>query len=163
VICVRCEWECATPKLVELTKSGGHVIVDRHAYGLGSFFPRVDMVLVDKTWLPRRSNCTLNPPPKNILLSSMATAKDVEHRQMFSNSCVNSRWPVTFPIVTHYASPGPSASQNAGRGCVNPLFCVSILGQEPSLDSPQIAESQESPSQLRVDVTSMYPDSLIPR
>ncbi|KAH8996413.1 hypothetical protein EDB86DRAFT_995596 [Lactarius hatsudake] len=32
-------------------------------------------------------------------------------------------------------------------------FCVPILGQEPSSDRPQIAESQESPSQLRVQVT----------
>jgi hypothetical protein len=46
----------------------------------------------------------------------MAAAQDVENQIMFSNS------------------PGPSASQNAGRG-------------------PQIAESQESPSRLDVEVT----------
>ncbi|KAH9008457.1 hypothetical protein EDB84DRAFT_96364 [Lactarius hengduanensis] len=65
----------------------------------------------------------------------MAAAKDVEHRPMSSNSS------------------GPSPSHNAGTGCVNLLFCVPILGQELSSDRPQIAESEESPSQLRVQVT----------
>ncbi len=37
----------------------------------------------------RRSNCTFNLTTPNILLSSMAAAKDVEHQKMFSNSCVN--------------------------------------------------------------------------
>jgi len=58
----------------------------------------------------------------NILLSSMAAAQDVETRQMFLNSYVDGHQPVTFLIVTHYSSPGPSASQNAGRGCVNHSF-----------------------------------------
>ncbi|KAH9030641.1 hypothetical protein EDB85DRAFT_2290404 [Lactarius pseudohatsudake] len=64
----------------------------------------------------------------------MAAAKDMEHRQMSSNSS------------------GPSSSQDAGTGCVNLLFCVPILSQEPTSDRPQIAESQESSSQLRVQV-----------
>ncbi|KAH9046595.1 hypothetical protein EDB84DRAFT_1673989, partial [Lactarius hengduanensis] len=47
-------------------------------------------------------------------------------------------------------SPGPSASQDAGTGCVNPFFCLPILDQELSLDRPRIAESQGG---LRVEVT----------
>ena len=72
---------------------------------------------------------------------------------------------MTILIVTPYSSQGPSASQNAGRGCVNPFFCITMLGQELSLDSIQITESQGGQSQLRVEVTGMYlsPNSLIPR
>jgi hypothetical protein len=36
------------------------------------------------------------------------------------------------------------------------FFCVLILGQELYLDSPRIAESQGSPSRLRVEVAGMY-------
>jgi len=45
-----------------------------------------------------------------------------------------------------------------------PSFCVVMLAQEPSLDSTQIAESQGSLLQLRVEVTGMYlnPNSLMP-
>ncbi|KAH9055547.1 hypothetical protein EDB87DRAFT_1579779 [Lactarius vividus] len=56
-------------------------------------------------------------------------------------------------IVTRYSSPGRSASRNPGRGGFNPLFCLPIRGQEPSLDSPRDAEPQGGPSQLRVEVT----------
>ncbi|KAI9437569.1 hypothetical protein H4582DRAFT_284019 [Lactarius indigo] len=58
----------------------------------------------------------------------MAAAQDSERGQTSSNSR------------------GPSPSQN-------PSFCVPILGQEPSLDSPRDAEPQGGPSQLRVEVT----------
>ncbi|KAH9013132.1 hypothetical protein EDB85DRAFT_984791 [Lactarius pseudohatsudake] len=47
----------------------------------------------------------------------------------------------------------PSTSQNPRRGFFGPLLRVPILGQELSLDSPQIDESQENPSRLRVQVT----------
>ena len=59
----------------------------------------------------------------------MATERDVEYKQMFLNACV--LLPVTNDcselIVTRYSSPGPSASQSAGRGYVDPFFCVVIL------------------------------------
>ena len=44
-------------------------------------------------------------------------------------------------------------------------FCVPILGQEPSSNSPQIAEPQGNPSQLRIQVAGMHsnPDSSIPQ
>ena len=63
----------------------------------------------------------------------------------------------------HYSSLGPPASQNVGGGCVDPLFCVPILAQKIASYSPQISESQGSPSGLRVQVSGMYlnPDSLI--
>ncbi|KAH9055463.1 hypothetical protein EDB87DRAFT_1824619, partial [Lactarius vividus] len=64
----------------------------------------------------------------------MAAEKHVEHRQISSNSFVNSHWAMVLVILIYYSSSGPSPSQNAGTG-------------------PQIAESQESPSQLRVQVT----------
>src|SRR6266702_3101082 len=102
--------------------------------------------------------------PQNIFLSSMAATQD-EHRELSLNSCVDGHYPVTFLIVTHYSSQGPSASQNAGRGCVSPFCCTTTLDQDPSLNSIQIAKSQGSRSQLRVEVTSMYliPNSLMPR
>src|SRR6266702_4524436 len=95
----------------------------------------------------RRSNCTFNLTTPNILLSSMAAANDVEHQQLFSISYVNGHLPVTFLIVTYYSSPGPSASQNAGRGCVNPLFCVPILSQNRpwiDLESPNRRKAHPS-------------------
>ena len=73
-----------------------------------------------------------------------------------------------FVMVTYNSSPGPSASQIAIRGCVDPLFSVPIVGQEPFLDSLQSAKSHgipNDPSRLRVEVTGMYlkSDTLIPR
>src|SRR6266702_1143100 len=73
---------------------------------------------------------------------------------------------MTFLIVTHDSSPGPSASQDVGRGCANRFFSVAMLAQESSFDSAPIAESQGSTSQLlRLEVTGMYlnPNSLMPR
>ena len=96
----------------------------------------------------------------------MAATQD-EHRELSLNSCVDGDYLVTFLIVTHYSSPGPSASQNAGRGCVSPFCCTTTLEQEPSLNSIQNTESQGSRSQLgvEVEVTGMYliPNSLMPR
>ncbi|KAH9024735.1 hypothetical protein EDB85DRAFT_2277501 [Lactarius pseudohatsudake] len=65
----------------------------------------------------------------------MAAAQHLEHGQISSDSR------------------RPSPSRNPGRGCVNPLSCLPILGQELPLDSPRHAEPQEGPSQFRVDVT----------
>src|SRR6266702_1750798 len=95
----------------------------------------------------------------------MAAAQDMEHQQMSRNPCVDCLCPMTFLIVTHCSSPGPSSSPNAGGGCFNTFFCVPMFGQELSSDSARIAESQESPSQLHVEVTGVYlnPNSLIPR
>ena len=55
--------------------------------------------------------------------------RDVEYNQMFLNACVllHGPPPMTVLIVTHYSSPGSPASQNAGRACVNPFFCVVIF------------------------------------
>ncbi|KAH9023562.1 hypothetical protein EDB83DRAFT_1988372 [Lactarius deliciosus] len=74
----------------------------------------------------------------------MAAAQDLEHGQMSSRSL------------------GPSPSRNPGRGCINPLSCLPIFGQEPPLDSPRGAEPQGGPSQLRVDVTVLRANN-IPR
>src|SRR6266702_1610503 len=78
----------------------------------------------DSAWSPRRSNRTLTPPPPPKLLSSMAAAQDVEHRKMSLNSCVDGLRPITSLIVTYHSSPGPSTSQNSGRGWVDPFFFV---------------------------------------
>jgi hypothetical protein len=63
------------------------------------------------------------------IVSRMATQRDLEYNQIFLNACVllDSLRIMTVLIVTHYSSPGPSTSQNAGRGFVNPFFCVYIL------------------------------------
>lgn len=73
---------------------------------------------------------TLSPPVHtSCIASKMATQRDVEYNQTFLNTCVllDGPWLMTVLIVTHYSSPGPSASQSAGQGCVNPFFCVVIL------------------------------------
>jgi hypothetical protein len=61
---------------------------------------------------------------------------------------------MTVLIVT-YSSPGPSASQNAGRGCVNFFGVLALVGQEPFLNRARIAESQPEGrlSEQRVEVT----------
>jgi hypothetical protein len=58
-------------------------------------------------------------------------------------------------MVTHYSSPGSSASQSARRGYVNPFFCVSDIGRESSWNSTQIAEDHRKPlglSEQRIEV-----------
>ncbi|KAH9025283.1 hypothetical protein EDB85DRAFT_2277316 [Lactarius pseudohatsudake] len=74
----------------------------------------------------------------------MAAAQHLEHGQISSNS------------------QRPSPSRNPGRGCVNPLSCLPILGQELPLDSHRDAEPQEGPSQFRVDVTVLRAEN-VPR
>ena len=100
---------------------------------------------------------TLSP-----ITSSMAAAQDVETPKILSNSCVNAI--SSDRDSDHFSSLGPPASQNVGRGCVDPLSCVPILAQEITFDSPQIAESQGNPSGLRVQVSGLYlnSDSSIP-
>jgi hypothetical protein len=75
--------------------------------------------------------------------------------------------------VTHLLQfTGPSTSQSAGRGCIDPFLCVVIFGQEPSWNSTQITEDYLSPGQAglseeRVEVTGscflINPNSLLPR
>ncbi len=104
--------------------------------------------------LPPRTSpyCTY----RTIYVASMAAAQDMEHQQVSLNLCVDVLWSMRSLMVTHCSSPDPSASQNAGRRCFNPFFCVAILAQGPSFDSAQIPESQGSTSPLlRVEVTSM--------
>ncbi|KAH9009494.1 hypothetical protein EDB85DRAFT_2298559 [Lactarius pseudohatsudake] len=74
----------------------------------------------------------------------MAAAQHLEHGQISSDSR------------------RPSPSRNPGRGCVNPLSSLPILGQELPLDSPRDAEPQEGPSQFRVDVTVLRAEN-VPR
>ncbi|KAH9020855.1 hypothetical protein EDB85DRAFT_507418 [Lactarius pseudohatsudake] len=74
----------------------------------------------------------------------MAASQHLEHGQISSDSR------------------RPSPSRNPGRGCVNPLSCLPILGQELPLDSPRDAEPQEGPSQLRIDVTVLRAEN-VPR
>jgi hypothetical protein len=59
----------------------------------------------------------------------MASQRDAENNRMSLNACVPLMAAVTYDStsVTHYSSPGSSASQTARRGYVNPFFCVVIL------------------------------------
>jgi hypothetical protein len=55
---------------------------------------------------------------------------------------------MTVLIVTYYSSPGPSASQSAGRGYVNPFFCVAVLVENHrgiAIKSPIRTEDSDQP------------------
>jgi hypothetical protein len=96
----------------------------------------------------------LSSPPVHTKLSriasSMATQRDVEYyNQMFLDACVllDGLRLMTTLIVTHYYSPGSSASQSTGRRCVNPFFCVVILIKNhpgTALISPNLKEDYPS-------------------
>jgi hypothetical protein len=83
---------------------------------------------------------TLSPPPPvhtklPCIASRMATPQqqDLEYNRMFPNACVlpDGLSLMTVLIVAHYSSPGPSASQNPGRGCVNFFTVVLLLKSHP--------------------------------
>ena len=78
----------------------------------------------------------------------MANQQDFDSNQTFLNACVllDGLWLITVLIVTHYSSSGPSASQNAERGCVN-FFAVVLLLNNHSrtvLKSPNRTEDNPS-------------------
>jgi hypothetical protein len=69
------------------------------------------------------------------------------YRSPVTNGCSNS--------VTHYSSPGPSASQSVGQGCVNFFGGVFNYCSEPFSNSAQISESHGRLPEQRVEVTSL--------
>ena len=75
----------------------------------------------------------------------MATQQDFDSNQMLMNACVllDGLWPITVLIVTHYSSPGPSASQNTGQRCINFFVVVLLLKNHPYtvLKSPNRTEN----------------------
>ena len=75
---------------------------------------------------------------------AMATQKDFDYSQVFLNACVllDGLCPIIVLILTHYSSPGPSASQNTGQACVNFFVVVLLLKDHPYtvLKSPNPTE-----------------------
>jgi hypothetical protein len=136
-----------------------------------------DIRNVDCAWLYPLVDAravTLSPPPVHTkffcLTGRMATQRDVEFNQIFLDACVllDDLWLKNVLIATHYSSPGSSASQSAGRGCVNSFVVLrSDVAQELSSNSSQIAESHGRLSEQRVEVTgsclSIHPYFLMPR
>jgi len=78
------------------------------------------------------------------------------------------KWSLTDEFLDIDPLPGPAQVPQHRKiqeeGASIPSFCVAMPVQEPSLDSAQIAESQGSPSQLRIEVTGMHlnPNSMMP-
>ena len=98
---------------------------------LSTFLTQTHDCVDTAAYLPtcRRSSRHLSPQYTVIhrIASRMATGRGVQYNQMFPNACVLLNGLMAVLIVTHYSSPGPPASQSAGRVCVNPFFCVVIL------------------------------------
>ena len=99
----------------------------------------LDIRLGTRTCIPRvyplagarAIRLTLSPPLHtnfSYIASRMATKRNMEHSQ---NTCVllDGLLLMSVLIVTHCSSSGHSASQSAGRECVNPFFCVVILAK----------------------------------
>ncbi len=88
-------------------------------------FPMAETLEPSLTLTPQHSPISRTKLP---CIVRMATEGDVVQNQMFLNSCVQ-LMPVTNAdlIVTHYSSPGPSTSQDPGRGCVSPFLCAVML------------------------------------
>ncbi len=104
------------------TSESGYEIVD---CVFAACFPMAETLEPSLTLTPQHSPISRTKLP---CIVRMATEGDVVQNQMFLNSCVQ-LIPVTNAvlIVTHYSSPGPSTSQNAGRGCVSPFLCAVML------------------------------------
>ena len=75
----------------------------------------------------------------------MATQQHFDSNEIFLNACVllDGLCLITVLIVTHYSSPGPSASQNTGQACVNFFVVVLLLRDHPYtvLKSPNPTEN----------------------
>ena len=70
------------------------------------------------------------------------------------------KWPLTREFLDSDPPPEPAPVPQHRRtqeeGASVPSFCIAMLAEEPSLDSPRIAESQGSLSHIRVEVIGMY-------
>ena len=119
---------------------------------------------LDARTLARTARPLLQPPRYSFIHYGRCTSCGARANVEFVR-----KWPLTCAFLdSDPLVPGPARVPQHRKaqeeGMSIPSFCVVMLAQEPSLDSTQIAESQGSLLQLRVEVTGMYlnPNSLMP-